>query len=254
MSLHSGPNRDSETRDPFRQQRVDLAAAFRWTARLGMHESVANHFSLAVNDEGTRFLINPNGRHFSRIRASELLLLDANDPQTMDRQDAPDATAWAIHGALHRRLRHARCVLHAHPKHATVLASLEDSRILPIDQNTMRFFGRVAIDDGFDGMGLGDEAERMVGGLGDKAVMIMGNHGVLVVAHSVAQAFDELYYLERACETLVTAYMTGRKLRVASDAVAAKTARQWLDYPAFAANHFRELKAILDAEAPDYQH
>lgn len=254
MSLHSVPRRDTEARDPYRQQRIDLAAAFRWTARLGMHESIANHFSLAVSDDGSRFLINPNGRHFSRIRASELLLLDANDPQTMDREDAPDPTAWAIHGALHRRLPHARCVLHAHPKHATVLASLKDSRILPIDQNTMRFFGRYAIDDGFDGMGLGDEAERMVGGLGDRAVMLMGNHGVLVVADTVARAFDELYYLERACETLVTAYMTGQELRIAPDAVAAKTARQWLDYPAFADNHFRELKAILDAQEPDYQH
>lgn len=254
MSLHSVPRREPEARDPFRQQRVDLAAAFRWTARLGMHESVANHFSLAVNGDGTKFLINPNGRHFSQVRASELLLLDANDPDTMNRDDAPDPTAWCIHGALHRRVPGARCVLHVHSKYATVLASLKDSRILPIDQNTMRFFGRHAIDDGFDGMGLGDEAERMVGTLGNKPVLIMGNHGVMVVGPSVAQAFDELYYLERACETLVTAYMTGKELRVASDAVAAKTAQQWLDYPAFAENHFRELKEILDIEEPDYRH
>lgn len=236
-----------------RQQRIDLAAAFRWTARLGMHESVANHFSLAVSDDGSKFLMNPNGRHFSRVRASDLLLLDANDPATMSRPDAPDPTAWCIHGALHRRVAHARCVMHVHSKHATVLASLKDSRILPIDQNTMRFFGRVAIDDGYDGMGLGDEAERMVAGLDDKSVMIMGNHGVLVVGATVAQAFDELYYLERACETLITAYMTGKELRIASDAVAAKTAQQWLDYPSFAENHFGELKAILDEEGSDYQ-
>jgi ribulose-5-phosphate 4-epimerase/fuculose-1-phosphate aldolase len=93
----------------------------------------------------------------------------------------------------------------------------------------------------------------MVDGLGDKPVMIMGNHGVLVVGPTVAQAFDELYYLERACETLISAYMTGRELRVASDAVAAKTARQWVEYPSFAENHFRELKAILDDEEPDYR-
>jgi ribulose-5-phosphate 4-epimerase/fuculose-1-phosphate aldolase len=197
--------------------------------------------------------MNPNGRHFSRVRASDLLLLDANDPETMRRPDAPDPTAWCIHGALHRQVAHARCVMHVHSKYATVLASLKDSRILPIDQNTMRFFGRVAIDDGYDGMGLGDEAERMVAGLGDKSVMIMGNHGVLIAAATVAQAFDEMYYLERACETLVTAYMTGRELRIAADAVAAKTAQQWLDYPGFADNHFTELKAILDEEGSDYQ-
>ncbi len=244
---------ETATSNSDRQERIDLAAAFRWTARLGMHESVANHFSLAVSDDGSKFLMNPNGRHFSRIRASDLLLLDANDRETMSRPDAPDPTAWCIHGALHRRVPHARCVMHVHSKHATVLASLKDSRILPIDQNTMRFFGRVAIDEGFDGMGLGDEAERMVAGLGDKSVMMMGNHGVLVVAATVAQAFDEMYYLERACETLVTAYMTGKELRVATDAVAAKTAQQWLDYPAFADNHFNELKAILDEEGSDYQ-
>jgi ribulose-5-phosphate 4-epimerase/fuculose-1-phosphate aldolase len=244
---------DTGTLNSDRQQRIDLAAAFRWTARLGLHESIANHFSLAVSDDGSKFLMNPNGRHFSRIRASDLLLLDANDPETMRRPDAPDPTAWCIHGALHRQVAHARCVMHVHSKYATVLASLKDSRILPIDQNTMRFFGRVAIDDGYDGMGLGDEAERMVAGLGDKSVMIMGNHGVLIAAATVAQAFDEMYYLERACETLVTAYMTGKELRIAADAVAAKTAQQWLDYPGFADNHFTELKAILDEEGSDYQ-
>ena len=83
-------------------ERCDLAAAFRWTARLNMHEAVANHFSLAVNPDGTRFLMNPNGRHFSRIRASALLEIDANDPTTLSRPDAPDPTAWGLHGAIHR--------------------------------------------------------------------------------------------------------------------------------------------------------
>ena len=134
------------------EARIDLACAFRWTARLGMHESVANHFSLAVNEDGSRFLMNPNGSHFARIRASDLILVDANDPTTMDRPDAPDPTAWGLHGALHRHCPQARCVLHAHPKYATVLATLADGSILPIDQNTARFFNRVVIDEGFDGM------------------------------------------------------------------------------------------------------
>ncbi|MCH8169145.1 MAG: class II aldolase/adducin family protein, partial [Proteobacteria bacterium] len=94
------------------QERTDLAAAFRWTARLGMHEGVANHFSLAVNDDGSQFLINPNQAHFSRIRASDLLLLDANDPAALERADAPDPTAWGLHGALHRLCPHARCAMH----------------------------------------------------------------------------------------------------------------------------------------------
>jgi ribulose-5-phosphate 4-epimerase/fuculose-1-phosphate aldolase len=236
-----------------RQERIELAAAFRWTARLNMHEAVANHFSLALSDDGSRFLINPNGRHFFRIRASDLLLLDAGDPATMDRPDAPDPTAWAIHGAMHRNVPQARCVLHVHPKHATVLASLRDSSMPPIDQNTMRFYERIAIDDGFDGMGLGDEGERLSRCIGNHNLLILGNHGVLVVGATVAQAFDTLYYFERACETLITAYMTGKELRIASDEVARKTAQQWAEYPDLAQNHFRELLAILDEEEPDYR-
>ena len=239
--------------DAHAQARAELACAFRWTARLGMHEAIANHFSLAVSEDGRRFLINPYGRHFSRVRASDLLLLDADDPSALDRPDAPDITAWALHGALHRRHRHARCILHVHSKYATALACLADSRLPPIEQNSMRFFERVAIDEGFDGMGLGDEAERVSRQLGDKPILLMGNHGVLVAAPSVAQAFDDLYYFERACEIYLTALSSGRPLRIASDEVARKTCRQWLDYPDFAVRHFAALQAILDEEEPDYR-
>ena len=130
-------------------ERTDMAAAFRWTVKLNLHEAVANHFSLAVNPEGTRFLINPNGRHFGRITASSLVEIDANDPNTMDRPDAPDPTAWGLHGSIHRALPHARCVMHVHSMHATVLASLADSRLPPIDQNSAMFFGRHAVDDSY---------------------------------------------------------------------------------------------------------
>jgi len=137
-----------------------------------------------------------------------------------------------------------------------VLASLADSSMPPIDQNTMRFYGRIAIDHGYDGMGLGDEAER-VGELmranPDKTVLIMGNHGIMVFAPTVAYAFDEMYYFERSAETLVTAYMTGKPLRVASHEVAEKTARQWREYPGLGDLHFAELKAILDDEGSDYR-
>ncbi len=115
------------------QERVDLAAAFRWTARLNLHEAVANHFSLSVNEDGTQFLMNPDKMHFARIRASDLLLIDANDPSTMTGPNAPDETAWGLHGAIHRRVPHARCAMHVHSIFATVLASLEDSR-LPADR------------------------------------------------------------------------------------------------------------------------
>ena len=239
--------------DPYYQQRVDLACAFRWTARLDMHEAVANHFSLSVSDDGSRFLINPNGRHFSRIRATELLLVDAHDRDTLNRADAPDPTAWGLHGALHRNCPHARCVLHVHPAYSTVLASLADSTMLPIDQNTARFFNRVVIDDGFDGMAFEEEAERCSKLLGGNRVMIMGNHGVLVAAPSVAVAFDEIVYFERAARNLILAYSTGKALRLLSDEIAEKTARQWEQFTGSAHFHFSELQAILDEEEPDYR-
>lgn len=239
--------------DPHYQHRVNLAAVFRMTARLNMHESIANHFSFAVSDDGSQFLINPNGRHFSNIKASELLLLDANDGSTMDQLNAPDPTAWAIHSALHRNLPQARCILHLHPKFATALAATEADGIPPIDQNTMRFFNRVSVDGGFDGMGLGDEAERLTTTLGENRILLMGNHGVLVASESIAQAFDNIYYFERACDTYITALSSGLALRVASDEVAEKTASQWENYGRFADVHLREVREILDREEPDYK-
>ena len=106
------------------QSRIELAACFRWTAKMGMHESTANHFSVAVPGNGQQFLCNPQGRHFSRIKASELLLLDANNPSTMNQANAPDPTTWAIHGALHRNVSDVHCIMHLHPRYATALACL----------------------------------------------------------------------------------------------------------------------------------
>jgi len=236
------------------QERSDLAAAFRWTARLNMHEAVANHFSLAVNDDGTEFLINPNQAHFSRIRASELLLLDANDPDALDRPDAPDPTAWGLHGSVHRRCPHARCVMHAHSIFATVLASLADSALPPIDQNTATFYNRVVIDAQFGGLAFEEEGERCAAMLGDpsKKVMIMGNHGVLVLGDSVGDAFNRLYYFERAAETYIRALQTGQPLRLIPDDIAEKTARELEDYPGQAEAHIAAIRDILDHENSDY--
>lgn len=236
-----------------RQARIDLAAAFRLTARFGWHEAVANHFSLALDPEGRRILINPRWRHFARIKASDLLLLDVDDPTVMQRPDAPDPTAWCIHGALHRLRPEIRCVLHTHMPYATTLTSLEDSRLLPIDQNAMRFFGRIAYDDTYGGFALTeDEGERIAKALGDKPIAFLKNHGVIVTGRSVAHAFDELYYLEKACQHMVLAYSTGQKLRLVSDNMAASMAREWDEYEGFAEAHFDELKAILDDEDPSY--
>ena len=241
---------------PTDQARVDLAAALRWSAKLNLHEGVANHFSLAINDSGSRFLMNPNQRHFSRIKASELIEIDVHDPEVLTGPDAPDITAWGLHGSIHRHCRHARCVMHVHSNYATVLAALADSRLPPIDQNAAMFYNRYVIDEAYGGLALEDEGERCARLLHDpkKRVMIMGNHGLLVVGASVADTFNRLYYFERAARTYIQALQTGRELRVLSDEVAEKTAQQLEAYPEQDERHFAELKAILDNEGSDYQH
>ncbi len=235
-------------------ERVDLAAAFRWTARLGLHEAVANHFSLAINEDGTRFLMNPNQMHFSRIRASDLLVIDANDPDTLDGPDAPDPTAWGLHGGLHRHCPHARCAMHVHSIHATVLACLADSTLPPIDQNCAIFFNRYVVDENYGGLAFEEEGERCAQLFDDpkKKVMIMGNHGVMIIGDTVAETFNRLYYFERAAETYIRALQTGQKLRVLSDEIAEKTAREIEQYPEQDVRHLAELKAILDKEGSDY--
>ncbi|SEO72460.1 Ribulose-5-phosphate 4-epimerase/Fuculose-1-phosphate aldolase [Salinihabitans flavidus] len=235
-------------------ERVDLAAAFRWTARLDMHEGVANHFSLALNEDGTRFLMNPNQMHFSRIRASDLILVDANDPETLTGPNAPDPTAWGLHGGLHRHCPHARCAMHVHSIFATVLATLQNPELPPIDQNCATFFNRCAVDSDYGGLAFEEEGERCAGLLDDprKKVLIMGNHGVMVIGDTVAETFNRLYYFERAAETYIRALQTGQPLKVLPDAIAEKTAQELEDYPEQDVRHLAELKAILDSEDSDY--
>lgn len=238
------------------EARADLAAAFRWAARLDWHESIANHFSLAISADRCTFLMNPNGRHFSRVRASELLLLDARDDSALEGPRAPDPTAWYLHAYLHRRLPQAQCILHTHMPHATALACIKDFELLMLDQNACRFHGRVAYDRHYDGMALNAaEGERVAGLLASgKSVLLMGNHGVLAVGSSIAAAFDDLYYFERAARVQLLALATGLPPVVIPEAVAAKACTQWFTYPGdYSRQHFDALREILDEEEPDYR-
>ena len=232
--------------EDIQQSRMELAAACRIAAALGMHEGIANHFSLAVGDDGARFLINPDRVHFLNVRASNLLLLDANDPDTMSQPNAPDPTAWGLHGPIHRHCPHARCVMHLHPVYGTVLASLADSTLQPIDLNTAMFFRRHTTDEGIGGLAFEDEGERCAKLLADRQVkvLVMCNHGVLVLGESVADAFHRMYYFERACETYIKTLQTGRPLRVMPDGLANRIARELEDYPDQAEQHFAQLTSL----------
>ncbi len=239
----------------FLQKRIDLAAAFRWAERLNFHEGVANHFSLAINDSGSKFLINPNQSHFARIKASDLIQIDANDPETISKPNAPDMTAWGLHGSIHRHCPHARCVMHVHSIYATVLASLKDSRLPPIDQNCATFFNRYVIDDDYGGLAFEEEGERCAALLHDpkKQVMIMGNHGILIIGQNVSDTFNRLYYFERASETYIRALQTGQPLRVMPDELAERTAQGMESYCKQDDQHFEQLKSILDDEGSNYK-
>ncbi len=230
--------------------REDLAAAFRITAQMGWSESVGNHFSAAVSADGKQFLLNRKWQHFASIKPQDLMLLDADDADVMNRPEAPDASAWTIHGTVHRQCPTARVIIHCHPPHATALATLADPRMLPLDNNTARFFNRLAIDQGFGG--IADEAEeglRLAAALGNKKTLLMGSHGITCTGPTVAEAFEDLYFFEKAAQTLLLAYASGQPLNVLSDEVAEKTARGWDDYRGMSYAHFDWLKSQLPALA-----
>jgi ribulose-5-phosphate 4-epimerase/fuculose-1-phosphate aldolase len=233
--------------------RVDLAAAFRIAASLAWHESVGNHFSLALSDDGRQFLMNRRWQHFGSIKARDLQVLDCGDRETLSRPDAPDPSAWYIHSHLHARIRKARCILHLHPPFATALSTLADPTLKPIDQNTARFYGRIAQTVEYGGIADEDrEGARLAAALGEHRVLMMGNHGILVTAETVPEAFEDLYFLERACQTLVLAYSTGQELRVMPPELAERTARGWDKYKQMALAHFDALKQGLDRAEPEY--
>lgn len=240
--------------DPHATTRAELAACFRWAARNNWHEAIANHFSMAVSEDGKEFLMNPNGMHFSRIRASDLLLLNADDTETLFQPEAPDVTAWGLHGSLHRNVPWAKCALHIHSRYATVIATLDDPIIPPIDQNTAMFYDRIVVDTDYGGLALEEEGERVCKLFTDpkKKTMVMGNHGVMVLGATVSEAWNTLYYFERAAETYVLALQTGQKLRHIPDKVAEETAEAMNTYSDVVDRHLGELMTLLDAEGSDY--
>ena len=236
--------------------RHDLVVAFRWAARLNMHEAVANHFSVAISDDGQKFLINPAGRHFSQMQMSDLVLLDAsrNDLGLLPSTDV-DPTAVNLHGQIHKLLPDAKCILHTHMLYTTALACLKDFEFLMLDQNACRFYQRIAYDRDYAGMALEvGEGERVAKVLGkSRNVLLLANHGVIVVGSSVAQAFDELYYLEKAAQLQVLALSTNRKLELISNEIASMVCKQWLEYPNGAKLHFEALTQILEKENPEFK-
>ena len=232
----------------------DLAAVFRWTARLNMTEGIANHFSACIPNSND-FYVNGSGMHFSSIKASDMILVKQNMIEEIKKQpELVDPTALNIHGAIHKKVPHARCILHVHSKYATALSTLKNPTLEPIDQNTMRFYNRIAIYDDFGGLGFEEESNKMAAAIGNNRSMLLANHGILTVGETIADAFDELYYFEKACETYITALSTNKELNLVEPKIAEKTAQEWENYPInMGKQHLKAIRLILDNENSDYK-
>ena len=226
----------------------DLAATFRWTARLNMNEAVANHFSACIPGSTTDFYVNRSGVHFSQMKASDLILVTKDNIDELKKNpDLVDSTAINIHGAIHNKVPHAKCIFHVHSKYATALSTLKDPTLPPIDQNTMRFYNRVSVYNEYGGMGFEEESKKMATALGNKKHMLMANHGIMTTGETVSDGFDALYYFEKSAETYLTALSTNKELNIASHEVAEKTAQEWATYPSdLARAHLDQIRIILD--------
>ncbi|MFL9913388.1 aldolase [Paraburkholderia sp. RL17-337-BIB-A] len=238
--------------------RRDLAAALRIAAKMGFHEGTCNHFSAVVPGAADCYLINPFGLHFSEVRASDLLMLDS-EGNIVEGSGTVEDSAFFIHSSVHRSNPRAACVLHTHMPYATAITSLAGGRLAMCHQNATRFFGRIAYDDeaagGYNGLALGTtEGDRIARALGDKTVVLLNSHGPMVVGPTIAQAFDDLYYLERAAQVQILAASTGRPLAEISDAVARSAAADFAEQaPVYSASHFDALKRQLDREDPSWR-
>ncbi len=234
--------------------RIDLAAAFRLAVRMDLHEGVCNHFSFML-PQRQGFLLNRYGLHWSEVTASNLLMLDA-DGNVLQGEGEFEKTAFYIHSRIHLANPRAACVLHTHMPYATALTLLENGRLEMVEQNALRFHDDIAYDDTYNGLVVDNaEGDRLARVLGDKRVMFLANHGVIVVGPTVAQAFDLLYYLERACRLQVLARSTGGTFKSVREEVVRDTCRMMLaDASKYAGAHFAALKRILDRTEPDYSH
>lgn len=245
------PNLDA---DAVWQARIDLAASFRTAARLGLEEGICNHFSAIVPGCDDLFLVNPYGYAFGELTASHLLICDF-DGNVVAGNGVPEATAFFIHARLHKNLPRARVAFHTHMPYATAFTMTTGDPLVFAGQTSLKFYGRIAVDDDYQGLALDyAEGDRIASAAGDADIIFMKHHGIIVLGNSIAEAWDDLYYLERACHVQYLALSTGREI-VPVDREVAKAAAQQMNEEdeASARLHLESIKRVLDAEEPDYK-
>ena len=240
-----------------RQARIDLAACHRLAVHFGLNEGIDNHFTVMLPGATDQFLLAPFGLHWSEIKASDFMVVGF-DERIARGEGLIEDTALFIHQPVHELASHARCVLHTHMPYATALCLLDDPRLEMAGQGALMFHDAIAYYLDYNGLAFDrSEGVRMAAALGNKSVLMMRNHGVLVVGESLPAVFERLYFLERAAQVQVLALSTGRPLRRIPESVVQKTVEQYaagvgVDGRNRAELHFAALKRMLDRSAPDY--
>lgn len=215
-----------EETDAIHQARIELAACFQLAARHGLEEGICNHFSALLPGHDELFLVNPYGYAFAEITASRLLVCHV-DGHVVAGQGQPEATAFYIHARLHRAQPRLRAAFHTHMPHATALAMLEGPPLLWAGQTSLKFYGRTAVDEHYNGLALdASEGDRIAAAMGTADILFLKNHGVMVGGPSIAEAWDDLYYLERAAEVQLKAMSSGRALKPVPPVIAQRTYEQ----------------------------
>ena len=241
------------------QARVDLAACYRLAAHFGLNEGIDNHLTMLVPGYEDRFLLAPFGLLWSEVRASDFMVIDFDGTIVSGKGPVED-TALYIHVPVHRLAPQARCALHTHMPYATALCMLDDPRLEMAGQSALGFHEQISYEADYNGLAFDHtEGERLARALGDKSVLMMRNHGVLVVGQTLPQAWERLYFLERAAQAQVLALSTGRALRRVPEAVVRSTAAQFQSGSTVGGRdraelHFEALKRLLDRTSPDYAH
>jgi len=235
------------------QARIDLAAAFRWAARLGYQTGTCNHFSFMAPGRSDLFLVNPEGFFWSELTASDLILCNL-DGEVVEGKGTVERTAFSLHAPIHRHNAAARACFHTHMPHATALCLVKDGRLLPVVQEAMMFHDRVVYDEDYAGLAL-DTAEgaRVARLLGDKQVVFMRNHGPLLVDSDIGRAFYGLYFLEQACHLQLLAMQSGQPLEPVSDRLARPVMEAVRSVHSYGDTFLAAIKRVLDREEPDYR-
>jgi ribulose-5-phosphate 4-epimerase/fuculose-1-phosphate aldolase len=255
MRLPAPPVRPDPNHVPDeRELREDLAAAYRLIALYGMTDLVFTHLSVRVPGVGHRFLVNPYGLLFEEITASSLVLVDAEGEPAQPTEWPVNPAGFVIHSAVHLGRESAQCVMHTHTLAGMAVAA-QAGGLLPLNQISMEFDGRVAVHD-YEGVAADDnlsERERLVQDLGDRPCMILRNHGLLTVGHTVAEAFYWMWYLEQSCRIQLAAQASGVELAIPSPATVERTRAQFSTGPTKGWLPWQALKRKLDREQPDYK-